>query len=115
MYSRGLGFVITYVLFYNAIESNSHLFFECEYSMALVRNLLLNGSFFLFQVTLQQVLASTKNLEHKALKNLNCLITSVLVYKICMERNLRIHTKDGICVNGLAKQIRLVVALKLMR
>lgn len=58
--------------------------------MDLLRKLLLNGKYFLLSTSLKQVLGSSDQLEHKALRNLNSLIIATVVYSLWRERNSRI-------------------------
>lgn len=66
--ARGLGTTASCVLRDSSLESRTHLFFECLFSMDLVHSHLPNGSFYLMPVNLLQLLEILSNLEHEILK-----------------------------------------------
>lgn len=52
------------------------------------------------------MLGSVDNLDHKALRMLNCLITAVTVYSIWREHNLRFFNYESKSIQALSYQIR---------
>lgn len=96
-------------------ETHSHLFFECPYSMKLVRALIPNGEFLLMQSTLHQILNYVDETSHSAANRLHILITAILVYSIWRERNKRIHSIIATTTSSLIPEIHSRVAAKLQR
>lgn len=95
--TKNLGGRMLCLLCNSDFESHHHLFFECSFSMLLIRNILPNGSLFLSQANIFQVLDFITNHDYFILRNLSALIVAIFVYMLWRERNSRLHGNPSGC------------------
>lgn len=112
---RGLGSPTDCCFCLSHSESHTHLFFECTYSMNLIRTLLPNGNFLLMQCSLKQIYSSVDYKDHKIIIRLQLLIISAAVYFLWRERNNRLFFHSASSVEDLNSMIRMRIAAKLKR
>lgn len=74
--------------------------------MELIRRLLPYVNFYLMHTTLQHILGSFENLEHKPIKILNYLIIATYVYELWKKMNKRFHHRKETNVTILVLKIQ---------
>lgn len=67
--TRGLGSTFQCLLCFMELESHSHMFFECEYSIKVMRKVPPKGHFFLMCFSTQQVFEVTTKVGCNLLKS----------------------------------------------
>lgn len=112
---RGIGTLLNCLQCGKEVDSHSHLFSSCSFSLSPIRNVLTIGSFFLLEPSILQVFISIDVVEHSTLRRLNLLITVITIDEIWKERNRRDYNTDLSEASVLIKHIKLKVAHKIRR
>lgn len=110
--ARGLGVTSSCLLYSNELELHPHLFFESNFSMNIIRNVLPIGQL-LMNVTLQQTFGVLDIVVNKPNKRLCLLNIVVLVYINWRKMNHQFHKWEPNSSKTLQNNIKLLVSYKL--
>lgn len=111
--ARGFGTSLQCFLCSSELEFHSHLFFLCDFSMNILRKVILIGHLFLMNITLHQAFSDLDYIEWQQIRRLCLLIIVVTVYVIWRERNYRFRGSGSSSAENLAGRIKLLVSYKL--
>ncbi|PKU84771.1 hypothetical protein MA16_Dca008181 [Dendrobium catenatum] len=112
--SRGISVSNTCALCHYYDENISHIFFECDYSFAIISTLMRNLGFLLLRPNILQLFEYIDE-THSKDKDLYFLLVCSAVYHIWLERNDRKFGGKAISSTSLAIKIKIAVFSKIMK
>ncbi|PKU71506.1 hypothetical protein MA16_Dca004348 [Dendrobium catenatum] len=95
-------------------ETSSHLFFECDYSFAILSILMRNLGFLLLRPNILQIFEYIEDTHHKD-KDFFFLLICCAVYYIWRERNDRKFGGKSVSSTTLAHKIKTAVLSKILK